>query len=115
MAIDTVCALCSRDRACEFHGAGSLEELGRAVVRAIKKKGGIALARFITSAFATLERSIPTTIIDAIDDLEVDELATYIQRKLEAGGEMSPKQLREMAGCFLALAILADDDDDGDD
>jgi hypothetical protein len=115
MAIDEACALCSPRRACEFHAAGSVQELGRAVVAGIRKKGAMALARFVTSAIAGIERGISPEILDAIGDLEVTELESYVQRKLSAKAEMSPNDLRELAGCFIALAILADDEEEEED
>ncbi len=115
MAIDRSCALCTERRACEFHAAGNVQELGNAVVAAIRKKGAIALARFLTSAIAALEHNVSPQILDAIGDLEMEELQTYVQKKLASKAEMSPKDLRELAGCFIALAMLADEPEDEDE
>jgi hypothetical protein len=118
MSLDTHCALCSRrGTACEFHAAGDVPGLVKAVLRALKKKGGIALARFITSAIAGLEAGIPDGILDELTDLDVRELETHVQERMAiaAQKEMTPNELRELAGCFIALAILADEDDGDDD
>lgn len=112
LGVDNACALCSPRRACEFHAANDVEELLGAVIAATKKKGAIALARFITSAIAGLEKRIPPEILDTIDDLDMGDLQKYVQRKLSSKAEMSPSDLRELAGCFIALAILADEDED---
>jgi len=115
MAIDTGCALCSPRRPCEFHAATDVRSLGKAVLRSLKKKGAIALARFLTSAIAGIERGLPPQVLDTIGDLEVEELEQYVQAKLASKRTQSSRDLRELAGCFIALAMLADADDAEDD
>lgn len=118
MPLDSYCALCARANApCEFHAAGDVKGLVTAVSRALKRKGGIALARFITSAIAGLEARIPPEILDAIGELDVKELEAHVQKRMQiaAQEEMSPDDLRELAGCFIALALLADDDESDDE